>query len=80
MPCRCGITTRPRQRPAELRGQFRNPRDLTFFGPFRNRAKADAWETEMRAFCSAPPGGAYPASRRRRWYGYCFQHDGERTA
>jgi hypothetical protein len=70
MGCRAGITTRPDERKAEWQQRYRTMRNWQLYGPFANRAAAQAWED--RQPCEKSGGGADPDFAGAKWYGYRF--------
>lgn len=70
MPCRVGITTRLEERKKEWEQRYPAMRNWQAFGPFDNRAEAQAWENGQP--CKKSGGGADPDSLGAPWYGYRF--------
>lgn len=70
MGCRAGITTRLSERKAEWQQKYPKMRNWQQFGPFADRAAAQAWEDKQA--CDKSGGGADPDFRGAKWYGYRF--------
>ncbi len=72
MPCRAGITTRLAERKKEWLELYPKMRNWKAFGPFRNRAAAQAWEDKQP--CQKSGGGADPDVAGAKWYSYQFDY------
>lgn len=78
MACRVGITTDLKRRKAEHERTYRNVRSWREHGPFDNRRAAQDWEDKNKGSCDAHGGGSDPDSSTAKWYGYYFEHDGNK--
>ena len=73
MPCRAGITTRPKTRKGEWKLEYPNMWGWELHGPFDTREDAQAWE-DHQTQCIRHGGGKEPDDPDAKWYGYIFRH------
>ena len=72
MPCRAGITTRPKERKAEWERIEPTMRNWRLSGPFSSRQVAQDWENQQP--CAKHGGGNEPDSPTAVWFGYRFDY------